>query len=133
VLVSGRQPDLGASGQTLAELMRDFLIQLGVPVADLIVEKNALTTYENAVECRKLLESRQIRKILLVTTASHLARAVSCFRQQGLEVIPCGCAYQTRFQLSLVESLPSLKAAVKSRRACHEWVGLAWYAMHGRR
>ena len=133
VVATGRQADVDPNVPACSEVMRDFLVQHGVPAGEVTVESHALTTYENAVECRKLLEARQIRKILLVSTASHLARAVGCFRKQGLEVVPCGCGYEaTQYEVGLAEFFPSLSAALKSERACHEWLGLAWYGLRGR-
>jgi uncharacterized SAM-binding protein YcdF (DUF218 family) len=58
------------------ELTGDFLVEHGVKRADLIVEKGARSTYENALESRKLLERREIREVILVTEATHMRRAV---------------------------------------------------------
>src|SRR5262249_37927778 len=52
------------------------------------------TTYENAVESARLLNDRDMPRVVLVTDAAHLRRAVACFRKQGLDVIPCGSHYR---------------------------------------
>jgi uncharacterized SAM-binding protein YcdF (DUF218 family) len=51
-------------------------VEHGVKRADLIVEKGARSTHENALETRKLLERREIREVILVTEATHMRRAV---------------------------------------------------------
>jgi uncharacterized SAM-binding protein YcdF (DUF218 family) len=92
VLVSGGKAQLDDPQPAVAEVMRDYLAGRGVASNDLVVEAESRSTYENAVQCRRLLEQRGIHKVVLVTEAAHLRRAVGCFRRQGLEVVPCGAA-----------------------------------------
>ena len=130
VVVSGRNAD--PQGINCAEIMRDFLHKLGVQSEDLIVEGNSLTTYENAVEASKLLESRRLSRIILVTDAIHLQRAVRCFRKQGIEVIPCGCGYRASLEFEFSRLLPQPDTAGRCQLICHEWIGLARYWLRGR-
>jgi uncharacterized SAM-binding protein YcdF (DUF218 family) len=133
VVVTGGKVDPDSPGPSCSEVMRDLLLQLGVKNSDLSVENASRSTYENAVESRKLLDERRIHKILLVTDASPLVRAAGCFRKQGLEVVPCGCRYRaTKFEISLAGILPNPSAARGCLRASHEWLGLAWYWLRGR-
>jgi uncharacterized SAM-binding protein YcdF (DUF218 family) len=133
VVVSGGKPDPTVPGPACADLMAAFLIQLGARAEDVIVENRSRTTYENAVESRKLLEERQVRQIVLVTEAVHLHRALLCFRKEGLEVMPSGCHYQkTEFKPSLYDFLPALSGLSDCETAAHEWLGLAWYGLRGR-
>lgn len=133
VVVSGGAVDAESGDPPIAPRMRDFLVQLGVSATDVIVEDRSRTTWENAVETRKLLEPRGIDKVILVTDAIHLPRSIRCFRKQGIEVTPCGCRYRaTSFKASLSDFLPSPGAASGMLEVWHEWLGLAWYWMHGR-
>ena len=133
VLVTGGPVDPGSSGPPIAQFMRDFLVKLGVDPSDLSVEANSRSTYENAVECRKLLERQGVRKILLVTEAWHMRRALLCFRKQGIEVVPAACHhFATDFDPSALNFLPSPGAADVFRDVWHEWLGLAWYRLFGR-
>lgn len=133
VLLSGGKVDPEAPGPPTAELMRDFLLKLGVNAADLITETQSRTTYENAAQCRTLLEPRGIHRIVLVTDATHLLRALLCFRKQPIEVIPSGCQYRaTHLDYKLTNFLPSSDAALNCQRAIHEWLGAVWYWIHGR-
>jgi uncharacterized SAM-binding protein YcdF (DUF218 family) len=133
VVVSGGKPDPAAPGPPFAVPMRDFLIQRGVPASDLIVEDRSRTTHENAVETCRLLEERGIHKIVLVTDAASLYRAVACFRKQGAEVVPCGCRYRARrMPWSVGAFVPDVRAAIGFQEASHEWLGAAWYRLAGR-
>ena len=56
-----------------------------------------------------------------------------CFRKQGLDPIPCGCHYRTLyFEWTATDFLPNPAQSDVSHAALHEWMGLAWYALHGR-
>jgi len=114
--------------------MRDFLLQQpGISESDLIVEGRSGTTYENAVETRRLLDERGIHKVVLVTDAPHLGRAVACFRKQGMDVVPCGCRYRTgRMEWSVGMFVPDLGSSGGCQEALHEWLGTAWYRLRGR-
>jgi uncharacterized SAM-binding protein YcdF (DUF218 family) len=120
-------------GPAFAEVMRTFLLQLNVRPADVLVEGASRNTYENAVECRKLLEQHNLRKIVLVTDAVHMPRALACFRKQGLEVVPAPCHFQAgRLEGSLRDYLPNPDAVSSCRDAVHEWLGTLWYWSRGR-
>ena len=97
------------------------------------IESTSRSTYENAVECRKLFERKGIRKIVLVTEATHMRRAALCFRKQGVEVVPAACHQRaTEFKFSILNFLPSPNAADGISDSVHEWLGLAWYRLRGR-
>ena len=133
ILVTGGNVDPRTIGLPDGDLMREFLLRQGVERADLIVENAARSTYENAVESRKLLERRQIREIILVTEATHMLRAVRCFRKQGIGVTPSACHHRaTRFSWSVAAFLPNPSSACDCVDAAHEWLGLAWYWLRGR-
>lgn len=133
VVVSGGKVDPETPGPACAPVMHDFLRQLGLPASDLIMEGRSRTTFENAVECARLLERRGLRRVVLVTDAVDMFRAEHCFRRQGVEVLPSPCHYRaTPFHPSVSSFLPVPGAGVSCQRAWHEWLGTAWYWWHGR-
>ena len=133
VVVSAGKLNRESPEPDVAEVMRDYLIRQGVESADLIVEAESQSTYENAVACRQLLEARGIHKIVLVTEAFHLHRAVGCFRKQGLEVVPCGCRYRAQnYEGRFRDFVPKPWALSYCHKVAHEWVGVAWYLLHDR-
>ncbi|MCO6459426.1 MAG: YdcF family protein [Pirellulaceae bacterium] len=133
ILVSGGKVEASRPGPTLAAAMREFLLLQGVPDAQILVEDRSRNTYENAVESARVLRERNLRQVILVTDATHLWRAVSCFRKQQMDVLPRGADYQaTDFQWSLSSLVPSEGAARGMRRVVHEWVGMGWYWLQDR-
>src|SRR5205814_1284761 len=113
---------------------REHLRLMGVQSSDLIEDTDSQNTYENALRSRALLEPRGIRRIVLVTDAMHLPRAVACFRKQGFEVVPAGCDYERPGDgnPTIFDFLPSAYALRWFEYASQEWLGLAWYRLRGR-
>jgi uncharacterized SAM-binding protein YcdF (DUF218 family) len=133
VLVSGGRVDPDMPAPPCAHLMRDSLVGLGVRPADVIVEDVSRTTYENAVECGRLLRQHRLTRVVLVTDAVDLYRAVLCFRKQGVEPVPSASWYRAGgFVWEPVTFLPSPGAARGCQRVWHEWVGLLWYRLQDR-
>ena len=133
VVVSGGKVDPEVPGPSLATSMRNLLVRLGVPSEEVILEDRSRTTYENAVQTCQLLRERNLNRILLVTDAGHLTRAVGCFRQQGVEGVPCSCNYRAVWEgWRAIDFLPNPRAARGVGYACHEWLGIFWYWVQGR-
>jgi uncharacterized SAM-binding protein YcdF (DUF218 family) len=116
-------------GPPCAEVMAGFLGKMGIRSADLLLESRSRSTYENAVETSKLLRAAKISKIVLVTDAAHLPRAVACFKKQGVAcIVPCGCRYRTAHKPDRFRDfLPNIWGARGVQEAWYEWLGTAWY------
>ena len=76
------------AGADTAPAMRDFLVAEGVPAGAIRVEDRSLSTHENAMFTRDLLNQLPGKKTLL-TSDYHLYRAQRAFRKQGIDVSPC--------------------------------------------
>jgi len=133
ILVSGGKVDPEQRGPTLAAAMRDFLVESGIPASDVMIEDRSRTTYENGLLSAGMLRQRGVHKVVLVTDATHMRRAVGVFRKQGIEAVPSGCRYRaTRFEYTLADLLPSPYAAQACQEAFHEWLGILWYRWSGK-
>ena len=124
VLVTGGRP-LGNSVSE-AQQMRSILEQdFNVPVR--WTEDNSDNTYENARNTHRILKEIGIKKICLVTHASHMMRAAAAFRQAGFEVIEAPTGYTTRYHTDLLTFLPRAKSLRVSSVFAHETIGMLWY------
>lgn len=75
-----------------AARMRDELMLRGVPAEQIRIEGTGRNTYEQACRIRAMLGRRGPgRRLLLVTSPSHMRRAALCFRRQGFTKV-AGCA-----------------------------------------
>jgi uncharacterized SAM-binding protein YcdF (DUF218 family) len=69
-----------------SEILKGYLIVLGIPESDILIETLSKNTYENAIESKNTLNSEVKEKtFLLVTSAYHMRRAAGCFKKQGFE------------------------------------------------
>lgn len=132
IVVSGGRVNADDPGPALGELMKAFLLDYGVAEEDIAVEGQSSNTYENARDTAELLTPLGMRQIVLVTTASHLPRAVACFEAQGLTVTPSGCDQQAgRFPGSATAWIPSTAGLSAVHAAFHEWAGMCLYYVKG--
>lgn len=125
ILVSGGNV-LHAEGVSEADLMADVLVnEFKIPVA--WRERNSRNTAENAQFSYKLLQNFAIRKIVLVTQAYHMPRAVHEFRKVGFNVLPAPTAFMGQAPgLNLFDFLPSSEALMSSYLLAHETLGMLW-------
>lgn len=131
LVVCSCEPDRQDTSES--QTMRNYLVWLGVNERDVVLEANSHNTYENAVNCSRLLEARQVHTIVLVTDGAHLPRACAAFRKQGSNVVPAGLnAEPAAWSPSILEFLPNTEAVHKSGYAAEEWLGMAWYWAKGR-
>ena len=124
ILVTGGMPL--SMQRPEAELMVESLREdFGVPVRWL--EQASKTTAENAELTAAILLPLGIRQVVLVSHASHLPRAVKNFERAGFSVLPAPTQFTTEAQAySVVERwTPQHESLAHSRRALHEWLGLA--------
>lgn len=122
--------DLHGGTEAEGEIMRRWLIKWGVAPAQVEVEKLARNTWENAVNTKAMLAQRGINKVVLVTSAWHMPRAVYSFAAQGLQVIPAPCAYLTSFRpFDMRSFLPHWHTLADSGDALHEYLGYLWYRL----
>lgn len=127
LLVSGGRP--GGQGLSEGETMRRVLEQeFKVPVR--WVEGESNNTRENAELSARILQAAGVQRVLLVSHAWHMPRAVESFARAGLEAIPAPTAF-TRPQLTPLAFLPNAAAMENSSNALHEWIGRFWYWLRG--
>jgi uncharacterized SAM-binding protein YcdF (DUF218 family) len=134
ILASGGNIDfLGGAGEPEAVSAGRILASLGVPATAIVAESRSRNTHENAQFTWSVLSARGVHRILLVTSAAHMPRAVALFRHAGFAVIPAPCDHITGWgEPSLVFALlPDVQPLADSRNALREYVGLAVYWLRG--
>jgi len=88
LLLSGGGGRVGTTAPSEAQAMGMLLGDLGVPGSAMLLEGDSRTTVQNAEFSAALLKARGIQRVLLVTSAAHMARAVAQFEAAGLAVVP---------------------------------------------
>jgi uncharacterized SAM-binding protein YcdF (DUF218 family) len=101
-------------------LAADDFLEMGIPRSRVRIETTATNTYENALHTARMLGPEKAGRWILVTSASHMPRAIGCFRKAGFTVEPW--------------PVPDRIKDWRERlhRAAHEWTGMLVYWLEGR-
>jgi tetratricopeptide (TPR) repeat protein len=78
IIVTGGVPKQGI---TEAEAMSNWLISQGIDKDRIILEDKSTDTVENALFTTAILEKEGIKDVTLVTSASHMRRALTVFKE----------------------------------------------------
>jgi len=96
------------------------------------LETRSRTTEENARESVPMLRALGLGRVILVTSAVHMPRAVAEFRAAGLEVIPAPVGASEGYPHGVRAWLPSATALARSQAALYELAGRAVATLGGR-
>ncbi len=126
-------------GDSEASDMAQILQTLGVPESAIVLEPEALNTYENAVNVQAILKERKIKQFFLVTSASHMPRSMMIFRKLGMEPTAAPTDYTrtdlesriTGFQDFILSLLPDAEFLRDTNRAIKEYIGIWVYRLKG--
>ncbi|MHA7816762.1 MAG: YdcF family protein [Pseudohaliea sp.] len=121
LLSGGASPGLSARSE--AAVTRELLLALAVPADAILLEEESRNTRQNAAFTARLLRERGIDRILLVTSALHMRRALARFEAQGLDVIPAATDHEARDRFTAVDWLPDAEALDGAGRALKEIAG----------
>ncbi|ABR30747.1 hypothetical protein SU69_04525 [Thermosipho melanesiensis] len=105
-----------------ADVMKDFLIKLGVSKDDIITENTSRTTKENAKNVSKITKDPNI---ILVTSFLHMKRAKMLFEKYTQSnIIPVVCDYPIDLRKNFLDFLPSPRGIYTFSLITHEFLGI---------
>lgn len=110
---------------------RRLFAELGLPLDRVIFEDQSTNTYENARLGFDAVKPGAARWAL-VTSASHMPRAVGVFRKAGWRVLPYPVDYRTTSERHLIGWNGLLGGLGGLAYGLHEWIGLLGYRITGR-
>jgi len=114
---------LSGSPPAETEGMEDLITTLGVPAERVVRETRAVNTRENAIYSAEILRERGVETTVMVTSASHLRRAVKDFETVGVHVIPAAADFVGLARVGIDSILPSAFALNRTQVALHELLG----------
>jgi uncharacterized SAM-binding protein YcdF (DUF218 family) len=126
MLVSGGLP--ASNSPTLAHMMQQSAeLEFGANVR--WVEARSADTRENARFSAATLKQDGITKVLLVTSAWHMPRAIDCFENAGIAAIAAPTAFRGEIFASWTSFVPHWNGMRDTCLAMHEWGGRLAYAL----
>jgi uncharacterized SAM-binding protein YcdF (DUF218 family) len=136
LVLTGGDGQIFGTGPREAVEMKRWAIRLGVPESATKIDAEARNTYENATGTKLLLGPASI---LLVSSASHLPRAVPVFTKQGFRVTPAPCDYVSQDlpreswdNIDPFDILPSGTALHHTTEVVTEVAGIVIYWLAGK-
>lgn len=104
--------------------------QLGVDPDQIITETRSRDTVEEAVHLKPLIGAD---RFVLVTSASHMPRAMAIFHKRGMRPIPAPTDYYAMDNLAFYPAslFPGAGGIPVAQSAMHEYMGLAWAWLRG--
>ena len=139
ILSGGQLPwDKGLPPQSAQ--MAEAIEMMGVPASAIIEESESGNTYENAVRTKAILDQHSLHRIILVTSALHMPRALGLFRDQGVETfsaptdfISVATRSGSSFPELMLALVPSAQTLDQTTQALKELLGAAVYRIAGAR
>ena len=138
---AGKAPVIVASGGTLpwrdqrfreAEAMQALLTTWGVPADAVLLESQSANTFQNATNTARIAERRGFDRVLLVTSALHMRRALATFRAAGVPAVPAATDHRVvHGRTTLLDVVPDAGALSASTAAIREYVGYLVYDWRG--
>lgn len=133
LLVSGGNLPWQDEGKSEAVLVADVLVDLGVPRDRIIIEPDSRNTRENALNSARIVLERGFRRVLLVTSAAHMPRALAAFRAAGVDAIPVPVDFRSAAYVhpTVLDYLPDAGALATTTDAFKEYIGALVYGFRG--
>ena len=127
LIFSGGSGSLRDQAYREADFVKPLLAELGRDPDRLLLQGASRNTREDAVYSKALARPRPGEVWLLVTSASHMPRAVGVFRRVGWEVVPVPVDFQTAGSGAWRLNFDFEKGLGLVTRGLREWIGLLAY------
>lgn len=123
LLTGSGNPD---APDSTAGLMARTAVSLGISASRITSIGKAKDTPDEARICARIVPPTD--GLILVTSASHLHRAMRLFQKNGLAPIPAPAFFLSKktSRQSVMNFIPSAKNLQRSERAIYEYMGLLW-------
>jgi len=134
LLVSSGSGKIMKPNEKEALFIEDYLLKIGIPREDLIIESESKNTRENATYTTEILTQKYVDgKYILVTSAMHMPRAKKCFEKAGLKVTPFSVDHQAGPRKYLIDHLfiPNADSLTRWQQLIKEWFGFIAYKFAG--
>lgn len=117
---------IGFAGEAFyaAELLQNW----GVPRGVIQAESLSRTTEENSLNIAEWIQAYGVQRVLLVTSAYHMPRALEAFKDLHIQVTPASADILIRetARPTILNWLPSASALSLTTLAVHEYLGMVF-------
>ena len=132
VIFSGGSGSINADQLTHSDVAKDFFEQFNFDINNIIFESKSRNTYENILYSKKIVKPDSDEKWLLITSASHMTRALNIGEKLNWTFIPYPVDFHASKEFSWKPSMNFYWNFYDLQIISHEWVGLIAYYFMGR-
>ena len=127
ILTRGKLP--WSVGVPEGEYLREFAIKFGVPEKNILLTENVENTDQEAKAIKKLF-SINSPKVILVTSAFHMTRALTVFEAAGIDIVAFPVDFQSsESKLTFMSFIPSANALSGTSFFVREIIGRTYYKL----
>ena len=129
IFISGGNGSLIKSNFKESKTIKSFLVDHGIKKSDIITESKSRNTKENAIESSKIINKQ--KKYLLITSATHMKRAIYCFKKVDINVVPFAVDNSMTYSSNNLEYifLPRARTLELWEELIHEIIGYYVYKL----
>ncbi len=131
VIVSGGIADerrqLAPEGEQLAAA----LAAAGVPADAIAIDRRAKNTFDHPRTIRPILEARHVSRFVIVTSPTHMRRALAVFRAAGFDPVGSASLLRSDHLNPPPMFLPNNDSLLLSRQAFYDYIGWIYYRVRG--
>lgn len=142
LLSGGRISWLGEQSSSPAEDMKEILLRFGIPSEKLWLQTESRNTQEDALYSLKILKEKNVKHILLVTSAMHMPRSLLLFKNSGIEITPAPTDYTVTRQgwdellhpdinSFVINLIPNASSLSLTTTVLKEYIGMIVYQFDG--
>ena len=129
VIVSGGDDHADPKWAREASALRELLIKCDIPEARIILDSDSINTRAHAVNLVRMLKELKIEQFVLVTSPSHMRRAIWAFRAQGVDPVTSPSKSSMDGLRGWRAFWPSTQALEFTQETMHEYIGIVYYKM----
>ncbi len=131
VIVSGGIADEQLELRPEAEQMAAALVASGVPADRILLDTHAKNTHEHPEGVRPLLVAHHITQFVIVTSPTHMRRAMAVFRHAGYDPVPSVSLLISQHVKPALFFMPNDDSMFLSNQTLYEYGGFALYWWRG--
>jgi uncharacterized SAM-binding protein YcdF (DUF218 family) len=134
IVITGGSGSLFRPQLNEAAFLRKEFIANNVPDSNIIIESASRNTNENAVFTKRTIDSLHLSPpFLLITSATHMRRSLSCFRHAGIDPDHYPTSYEAKKQkITIGDFIPDPEVISYWQRLLKEIVGTYAYKLTGK-
>lgn len=133
IVVSGGSGKVFKNTIKEADIVKSYLIDIGIKTEDIIIENQSKNTFENAFFTSKISQINKNKTVLLISSSLHMLRAKKCFEKQGFKVDVFPTNYYSMKDANFFDYiLPNSKTLDSWNEFLHEIFGIIAYKITGK-